>query len=245
VVEPEPVPRAAIPPAPDVFDQEEQTVEEPPVSEPIASPPFVSEPVASELAVSEPLVVEQPEQAATLVRPTEPQEVRPHTAEPAPGSRRAAGPAHREASLVPPYKKLDVEEMIDMTAMVDIVFFLLIFFLVTSMHAIDSTIPMPTPDPQKGAAREPTTVAAIEADDNYVVVRIDRNDKISVEGSEVRTDRDLLFKLRDLRLSSAHPEKLLVVGHGDATHGTVVMVLDAGRELGMDQVKLTVKDEEE
>lgn len=134
--------------------------------------------------------------------------------------------------------------MIDMTAMVDIVFFLLIFFLVTSMHALDSTIPMPTPDPKKGAAREPSSVTAIDSDDSYVVVRIDRNDKILVEGSEVRSDRDLLFKLRDLRLGSAHPEKLLVVGHGDATHGTVVMVLDAGRELGMEQVRLTMQDEE-
>src|SRR4029077_15705208 len=101
----------------------------------------------------------------------------------------AVAVAHAEPSMVPPAKKLDVEEMIDMTAMVDIVFFLLIFFLVTSMHALDSTIPMPAPDPQKGAAREPRSVAAIEADDSYVVVHIDRNDKIVVEGSEVRTDR--------------------------------------------------------
>ncbi len=153
--------------------------------------------------------------------------------------------AHAEPSMVPPAQKLDVEELIDMTAMVDIVFFLLIFFLVTSMHSLDSTIPMPTPDPQKGAAKEPQTVAAIDADDSYIVVRIDKNDKITVEGAEVRSERDLLFKLRDLRLAAARPEKLLVIGHGDATHGTAVMILDAGRELGMDQVKLTVQDEEE
>jgi biopolymer transport protein ExbD len=152
---------------------------------------------------------------------------------------------HAEPSMVPPAQKLDVEELIDMTAMVDIVFFLLIFFLVTSMHSLDSTIPMPAPDPQKGAAKEPQTVAAIDADDSYVVVRIDKNDKITVEGAEVRSERDLLFKLRDLRLAAARPEKLLVIGHGDATHGTAVMILDAGRELGMDQVKLTVQDEEE
>ena len=46
-------------------------------------------------------------------------------------------------------------------------------------------------------------------------------------------------------MGSAHPDKLLVVGHGDATHGTVVMVLDTGRELGMDQVRLTMQDEAE
>jgi biopolymer transport protein ExbD len=152
---------------------------------------------------------------------------------------------HAEPSLVPPAKKLDVEELIDMTAMVDIVFFLLIFFLVTSMHTLDSTIPMPAPDPQKGAAKEPTTIAAIDADDSYIVVRIDKNDKITIEGAEVRSERDLLFKLRDLRLGASRPEKLMVIGHGEATHGTAVMILDAGRELGMEHVKLSVQDEEE
>ena len=181
--------------------------------------------------------------AQTRPEETGPEEIRPGEIQPVPRTRRVVPAAHAESSLVPPFKKLDVEELIDMTAMVDIVFFLLIFFLVTSMHALDSTIPMPAPDPQKGAAREPRSVATIDADDSYIVVRIDRNDKISVEGSEVRSDRDLIFKLRDLRLGAAHPEKLLVVGHGDATHGTVVMVLDAGRELGMDQVRLTVQDE--
>jgi len=201
------------------------------------------EPAGSDEAFAEPSVFEQPPPAQTLTEKPAPEVIWSPSPRSVPRRGRAA--AGRESSLVPPYKKLDVEEMIDMTAMVDIVFFLLIFFLVTSMHALDSTIPMPAPDPQKGAAREPKSVAAIDADDSYVVVRIDRNDRISVEGSDVRNERDLLFKLRDLRLSSAHPEKLLVVGHGDATHGTVVMVLDTGRELGMDQVKLTTQDQEE
>ncbi|MBS0264312.1 MAG: biopolymer transporter ExbD [Planctomycetes bacterium] len=156
----------------------------------------------------------------------------------------AAAP-HPEPSMVRPPLKMDVEDLIDMTAMVDIVFFLLIFFLVTSMHSLDSTIPMPAPDPQKGATKEPQTVAAIDADENYIVVRIDKNDKITVEGAEVRTERELLFKLRDLRSGAARPEKLMVIGHGEATHGTAVMIMDAGRELGMDQVKLSVQDEEE
>jgi biopolymer transport protein ExbD len=223
------------------------TEPEPPQPQSVVSKPLEPEPISSEPIVSKPDVSEWAAPQPTLPAPVRaqqglPHEIRPQSRVPAPHARRAAA-AHAESSLVPPYKKLDVEELIDMTAMVDIVFFLLIFFLVTSMHALDSTIPMPAPDPQKGAAREPRSVAAIDSDDSYVVVRVDRNDKITVEGSEVRSDRELLFKLRDLRLGSAHPEKLLVVGHGDATHGTVVMVLDAGRELGMDQVRLTVQDE--
>ena len=151
----------------------------------------------------------------------------------------------REEPLVKPAMKIDFEELIDMTAMVDIVFFLLIFFLVTSMKAIDSTIPMPSPDPQKAAARESRSLNELEADNEYITVHIDRRDTISVEGAEIHNDRDLLFKLRDLRTSGNRPEKMLVIGHSEASHGTAVMVLDAGREVGIQQVRLAVADESE
>ncbi len=151
----------------------------------------------------------------------------------------------REEPLVRPAMKIDFEELIDMTAMVDIVFFLLIFFLVTSMKAIDSTVPMPAPDPQKSAARESRSVPELESDTDYIVVHIDRNDRMTVNDAEVHNERDLLFRLRDLRTSGNRPDKMLVVGHGEATHGTAVMVLDTGREVGIEQVRLAVADEAE
>jgi biopolymer transport protein ExbD len=157
-------------------------------------------------------------------------------------------PRHKpepEASLVRPAMKIDFEDLIDMTAMVDIVFFLLIFFLVTSMKAIDSTVPMPTPDPQKAASREPRALSDLESDNEYIIVHIDRNDKITVNDAEVHNERDLLFKLRELRTTGNRPEKLLVVGHGDATHGTAVMVMDTGRDAGIESVRLAVADEAE
>ena len=42
------------------------------------------------------------------------------------------------------------EDLIDMTAMVDIVFFLLIFFLVTSMQSLESVINLPAPQTPSG-----------------------------------------------------------------------------------------------
>ncbi|MSR56373.1 MAG: hypothetical protein EXS05_01710 [Planctomycetaceae bacterium] len=151
-----------------------------------------------------------------------------------------------DAPLVAPRRKIDFEELIDMTAMVDIVFFLLIFFLVTSMHALDSTIPMPVPDPQHsssgagGAAQ-----AALDSEDSQIIVRIDRNDVISVEGIEIRSPQELLFRLRELRNGPGRPEKLLVLGSGDASHGAAVLVLDAGHEVEMEQVRLAIRDETE
>lgn len=158
-----------------------------------------------------------------------------------------AAPARRgqSAPLMKPSRKIDIEDLIDMTSMVDVVFFLLIFFLVTSMKALDSSIPMPSPDQKKASSGQPKALSDIDADEGQIVVRIDRNDTIFVEGAEVHNERDLVFKLRDLKLGAGRPEKLLVIGHGDASHGTAVMVLDAGRDVGLEQVRLAVADENE
>jgi biopolymer transport protein ExbD len=166
----------------------------------------------------------------------------------APPSRRATRAGRSkdpEVVLARPPMSINFEDLIDMTAMVDIVFFLLIFFLVTSMKAIDSTVPMPAPDPQKAGAREPKPLSDLEADNESIVVHIDRNDRITVNDAEVHNERDLLFKLRDLRTSGSRPDKLVVIGHGDATHGTAVMIMDTGREVGIDNVRLAVTDESE
>lgn len=165
-----------------------------------------------------------------------------------PAKRVPAGAARKKGGHVPlmkPPQKIDFEDLIDMTSMVDVVFFLLIFFLVTSMKQIDSSIPMPAPDQKKASSGQPKNLQDIDADEGQIVVRIDKNDTITVEGAEVRKEADLMLKLRDLRLGAGRPDKLLVIGHGDASHGTAVMVLDAGRDVGIEQVRLAVADESE
>ena len=155
-----------------------------------------------------------------------------------------------EPSLSKPSAKIDPEELIDMTAMVDIVFFLLIFFLVTSMHALDSSIAMPVPDPQEGAgaaAAEPSTLEEFETNEDYIVVHIERNNLIEIDGVPLRDVHDLVAKLRELHAAAPHPNKLLVVGDGEASHGTMVSVLDAGHDAGLERVRMAIsgQDEEE
>ena len=159
------------------------------------------------------------------------------------GSRRKTGPG--EPPLLRPARKIDHDELIDMTAMVDIVFFLLIFFLVTSMNALDASLPLPQPDPQGEAAGASTSLSDFEADEEYIVVHIDRGDAIRVGGIEVHSARELTFKLRDLRDASPKANKMLVVASGDASNGATVTVLDAGYEVGMERVRLAVADEDE
>ncbi|HBH54472.1 MAG TPA: hypothetical protein DDY91_21530 [Planctomycetaceae bacterium] len=158
-------------------------------------------------------------------------------------SGRASQSHDDEAPLIKPAEALDWEELVDMTAMVDIVFFLLIFFLVTSMKQIDSTIPMPPPTPPESSQGRGGGPSDLDSNDAAITVRIEANDAIFLDDVEVKDEQDLKLKLSQLRDSAARPDSMLVVGHGDASHGTAVMVLDSGRVSGIEHIKFSIRSE--
>ena len=167
----------------------------------------------------------------------------PVAAAPAPRRRRPAKPAP-EQPLVAKGHKVEYEDLIDMTAMVDIVFFLLIFFLVTSMQGLDSSIPMPTPSADQTSTGSTSAQPAEEADKS-ITVNIDDQDRIWVDGTEMANEQELVAKLYELRDGPGNPDELLIVGSGDATHGTAVMVHDSGNEAGMSAIRLAIQEKAE
>ena len=136
------------------------------------------------------------------------------------------------------------EDLIDMTAMVDIVFFLLIFFLVTSMQSIEAVINMPAPQTPASAPDSVQVAPDISNDPSYVVVTIDDNDAVDVDGEEAIGEQDLRAKLR-----AAHQDHdkdgMMINGSADSSHGKFVMVLDAGASAGMTQILFSVPKSEE
>lgn len=140
-------------------------------------------------------------------------------------------------------RPIHVEDLIDMTAMVDIVFFLLIFFLVTSVQVLQSSINMPSPEASKSAQGEMETIEDYESNADYVVVRIEPDDRMLVNDDEVFSDQELRVKLRELRSAADPPNGLLVVGHADASHGAAVKAFDAASDVGMENVRLSVEED--
>jgi biopolymer transport protein ExbD len=140
--------------------------------------------------------------------------------------------------LLMPTHKGHPEDLIDMTAMVDIVFFLLIFFLVTSMQALESVIGLPVP--QSDAPSGVQTASSIANDPNYVTVTIDDDDSVWVEGDEAIGEQDLRSKLRAAREKDPDCRGLMVNGSPDASHGTFVMVIDAGADAGLPELLFAV-----
>jgi biopolymer transport protein ExbD/DNA-directed RNA polymerase subunit RPC12/RpoP len=144
---------------------------------------------------------------------------------------------------LPAATKYRAEDLVDMTAMVDIVFFLLIFFMVTSMQGVCASIGMPNPDPQKVSSKGQRTVAEYENDAEYIVVRIDQDDTVWIDDQEAPDTQELLVKLREALNRPEAPHRMLVLGNGDARHATVVRVLDAGNEVGLEDVRLALEEE--
>jgi biopolymer transport protein ExbD len=140
-------------------------------------------------------------------------------------------------------KRMAVEDLVDMTAMVDIVFFVLIFFMVTSMEGVYSSIQMPSPDPQKVATSGKRSVTDFQSDKEYVIVRIDKDNVLWLNDTEVASQQELLVRLREIRQGNSSLNKMLVLGNSEAKHGKVVEVLDAGSDVGMDSVQLAIDDE--
>ncbi len=58
------------------------------------------------------------------------------------------------------------------------------------------------------------------------------------------TPTDLAAKLRQLLSGSSSKSKLLVAGNSEATHGAAVMVMDTAHSVGIDDVRLAVKDDD-
>ncbi|MDZ4781167.1 MAG: biopolymer transporter ExbD [Planctomycetia bacterium] len=145
-------------------------------------------------------------------------------------------------SLIKP-RPIHVEDLIDMTAMVDVVFFLLIFFLVTSIQSLQSSIELPSPEASKSAQGELRNLSDYESNADYVVVRIEPDDRMLVDDQEVYSEQELRSKLREARASDHPPSGLLVVGHADASHGAAVKAFDAAADVGLKNVRLSVEDD--
>jgi len=152
---------------------------------------------------------------------------------------------------VPPVRFLSRREYdeMDMTPMVDLTFLLLIFFMVTAAYSLQRSIEIPPPDRQEHVAQA-RTLEEIEQDDDYVIVEIHGDNTVFVDQSPAPSEQELLVRLREARegvpgSGSKGPSSLLVLASGECRHETVVMALDAGNAVGMENVRLATRDEED
>ncbi len=141
-------------------------------------------------------------------------------------------------------KDPDRDEL-DMTPMCDVVFLLLIFFMVTASFTLQKSIEQPPSqieDPSANVVEEP------ETEDEYVEVIIDQTNTYFVttrdsEEVEAPSDREMRARMRDAKRDTG-ADRLIIRAHVDSLHRKVVTVWDAGNALGMNRIEMRTTDED-
>jgi biopolymer transport protein ExbD len=136
---------------------------------------------------------------------------------------------------------------LDMTPMVDVTFLLLIFFMVTAAFTLQKSFEIPAPEDE----RPSENVVEREEEEGVITVRIDEYNTFHVswtgsdEEEEAPNEYELLRKLQEAKKSGDMMNTLIVEAHVDARHEQVILAMDLGTEIEMEQVKLrTVEDDE-
>ena len=139
----------------------------------------------------------------------------------------------------------------DVTPMVDVVFQLLIFFMITASFSLQKSKEVPKPQEDKPSAN--VVPKDVENDADFVIVYVDSRNTFRVETpdweEEAPSEQDLLLKLKRARTGDGNskiPTRLVVKASGEAFHETVIVALDAGTAVGMEQIQLqTVENDDE
>ena len=126
-----------------------------------------------------------------------------------------------------------------MTALVDVTFLLLTFFMATASFTLQQCLPLPAADDVAGEVNAKQSPAEI-------VVVVDEYNTFSVITSagevEAPSVQELFQHLREAAVQP-HATQLRVRASREATHQRVVSALDAATKTGIEQIRLETIDE--
>lgn len=119
---------------------------------------------------------------------------------------------------------------IDLTPMLDVVFIMLIFFIVTAVFIKEPGIDVETPEAE----------TAVSQDDANILVAISEDGDVWIDNHQVG-ERDLTATIKELHLQN--PLGALVIqADKDSSHEKLVMVMEAAREAGVKRVAISTQE---
>ena len=125
--------------------------------------------------------------------------------------------------------KIKEAEQLDLTPMIDVVFQLLIFFMVTAVFAITPGLDIKLPEAE--------TAQAPDKENLFIVVDQDGNMKLNHKSVTFANLKDELVSKRAILDNTT---AIIIQGDERATHGQIVNIMDIAREVGLlDQVIAT------
>ncbi len=126
-------------------------------------------------------------------------------------------------------EKKGLGESPDLTPMIDIVFQLLIFFMVTAVFAVTPGLDIKLPEAEEAQAPEKENL--------FIVVDQDGNMKLN---HQTVTFSNLKDKIQEKRQLLDNTTMIIIQGDERATHGQIVQIMDIARQVGVvDQIIAT------
>ncbi|HAT49437.1 MAG: biopolymer transporter ExbD [Nitrospirae bacterium] len=128
-------------------------------------------------------------------------------------------------------RRVDRSLSLDITPLVDVVFLLLIFFMVTTSFSSQQLMDINAPMARTGK------VAEGELERTHITV--DKKGNYAIDGESVEPS---VFRQRLLRVTGGQSERLIAVEADQATpHGAVVFALDEARLTGAKRLAITTR----
>jgi biopolymer transport protein ExbD len=128
-------------------------------------------------------------------------------------------------------KRKDDEEAgeIDLTPMLDVVFILLIFFIVTSVFVTEAGIDVSKP--------EASTVEDTSGD--MILIAVGPQGDIWIDGDQI--DPRFIRARFELRLADAPNSALIIQGDESANNEQIMLILKAAREANINDVSISAE----
>jgi biopolymer transport protein ExbD len=130
-------------------------------------------------------------------------------------------------------RRVDDEAEINITPMLDIVFIMLIFFIVTTSFVKEKGLEVSRPSS--------TPPKEISQDTGPIVVKIDSGSRISVKGRILEPQALQANLERESAEKPAAP--LIVAAHPDADTKALVTILDAAKAVGLESVSVATSSQ--
>lgn len=146
---------------------------------------------------------------------------------------RKAKPVEFDASSPVKPKRRHDEEM-DLTAMADVTFLLIFFFMVTLAYSPQKSIETPPPSSQEQSAKQAPTMDDLR-DDNVIVEVLSDNSILLNDRNVPAPELDELLR-REMNESGMN--EIIIKAAGAAHHETVVRAYDAASEAGAQRIRL-------
>ena len=130
------------------------------------------------------------------------------------------------------------EATVEMTPLIDVVFLLLIFFMVSTTFIRETQLKIELPE----ASGE-----LLEIDKDIIEVTVDRNGEYAVNNrllvnTEMRT---LMRALEEMKETVGHSNRLIITADANVAYQAVVRAMDAAGRVGLTHISITTQQPED